>query len=170
MIFAAKEGAIEKSEAWCAERGLDYSTVVNAIDLRDTIINNLAALGFNPYENENRSLSHIVDTYQNGTRSELFECVKRLKQCLYEGYKLNVAEWNPRAKAYISRQTHIFLPFHSPLFIGKRDIDKYGDGNPRFIIYNKLTMKMNQTTGVYSPEVNGISVLDGFVSIDTSAF
>lgn len=160
----------ETMDAWCVARGVDYRTIIEAIDRRDEVIKTLAAIGFNPFHNEKNSLLHVVNTYQNGSIDELITCVKRLKQCIYEGYKLNMAEWNPKIKAYISRQTHMFLPFFNPLFIGKRDIDKYGDGNPRFIIYNKITLKRNQETGVYSPEVHGISVLDGFVLLDQHAF
>lgn len=165
-----KESEFETMDAWCVARGVDYHVMVDIINLRDEIINTLATIGFNPFYNDKNSLLHIIDTYQNGSIDELMTCVKRIKQCIYEGYKLNVAEWNPKIKAYISRQTHVFLPFFNPLFVGKRDIDKYGDGNPRFIIYNKITLKRNQETGVYSPEVNGISVLDGYVSIDLHAF
>jgi HrpA-like RNA helicase len=163
------QSEFETMNAWCVARGVDYNTIIEAIDRRDEVVNTLAAIGFNPFLNEKNSLLHVVNTYQNGTIEELITCVKRLKQCIYDGYKLNIAEWNPKVKAYISHQTHMFLPFFNPLFIGKRDIDKYGDGNPRFIIYNKITLKRNQETGVYSPEVNGISVLDGFVSIDQQA-
>jgi len=164
------EDASESMEAWCDIRGVDYQTMVSAIDLRDEVLNTLAAIGFNPYANAANSLTHVVDCYQNCSRDELLECVCRIKQCIFEGYKLNMAEWNPKIKAYITRQTHTFLQFFNPLFIGKRDIDKYGDGNPRFIIFDQITLKLNQNTGVYSPEVGGISVLDGFVSVDPTAF
>jgi HrpA-like RNA helicase len=167
---SAETSEFETMEAWCAARGVDYRTIIEAIDRRDEVINTLAAIGFNPFHNEKNSLLHVVNNYQNGSVDELITCVKRIKQCIYEGYKLNMAEWNPKIKAYISRQTHMFLPFFNPLFIGKRDIDKYGDGNPRFIIYNKIKLKRNQETGLYSPEVHGISVLDGFVSLDQHAF
>lgn len=171
-IFTGENDAkqLDNMEAWCAERGVDYSTIINAIERRDEVINTMATIGFNPFENESASLLHIVQSYQNASRDELLECVRKIKQCIYEGYKLNMAEWNPKAKAYITKQTHTFLPFFNPLFIGKRDIDKYGDGNPRFIIFDKITLKLNQNTGLYTPNVNGISVLDGFVAIDQHAF
>jgi HrpA-like RNA helicase len=156
----------DSMESWCAERGVDYNKVIDATESRDTIINTLASIGLDPFANADNSLSHIVNTYQNSSRSDLLQCVKRLKQCLYEGYKLNLAEWNPKAKAYISRQTHQFLPFFNPLFAGKRDISKYGDGNPRFIIYDRIHLDMNEKTGIYVPKIDGISVLDGFVSVD----
>jgi len=163
----SESSEFDSMEEWCAERGVDYQKVIDATESRDTIINTLATIGLNPFANDDKSLSHIVDTYQNSSRSELIECVKRLKQCIYEGYKLNMAEWNPKAKAYISRQTHQFLPFFNPLFSGKREISKFGDGNPRFIIYDKIHLDLNEKTGVYVPKIDGISVLDGFVSIDT---
>jgi len=171
-IFSGENDAkqLDNMEAWCAELGVDYNTIINAIERRDEIINTMAAIGFNPFENDSASLLHVVQSYQNASRDELLECVCKIKQCIYEGYKLNMAEWNPKAKAYITKQTHTFLPFFNPLFIGKRDIDKYGDGNPRFIIFDKITLKLNQNTGLYTPNVNGISVLDGFVAIDQHAF
>jgi len=163
----ADKDEFESMESWCSERGVDYGTILKITESRDTIINTLATIGLDPFANANNSLSKILDTYQNSSRVELLSCVKRIKQCLYEGYKLNMAEWNPKAKTYISLQTHQYLPFFHTLFVGRRDLAKFGDSNPRFIIYDKIIVKLNEKTGVYVPEISGISVLDGFVSIDT---
>jgi hypothetical protein len=92
--------------------------------------------------------------------------VKLLKQCIFEGYKLNLAEWNPRAKAYISRQTHNYLPIDNPLVTGRKSINREGDSNPRFIIFNEITLKQNAGTGIYQASVGLISVMDGYVPID----
>ena len=89
-----------------------------------------------------------------------------MKQCIFEGYKLNIAEWNSRSKAYISRQTHMYLIIDNPLLERRKDINRVGDSNPRFIIYDDITLRVNPATGIYQASVGLISVLDGYVPID----
>ena len=153
-------------EEWCTWRGIDFSSMVKALEERDQVIQTLAMLGFNPFQNDDKELRHVLSCYNNCGKRDLVERVKLLKHCIFEGYKLNIAEWNPRSKAYISRQTHMYLIIDNPLLERRKDINRVGDSNPRFIIYDDIMLRANPATGIYQASVGLISVLDGYVPID----
>ncbi len=153
-------------EEWCNNRGIGFTPLINALEERDQVIQTLAMIGFNPFQNHDKELRHVLSCYNNCGKRDLTERVKTLKQCIFEGYKLNLAEWNPRAKAYISRQTHNYLPIDNPLVTGRKNINREGDSNPRFIIFNEVTLKQNAGTGIYQASVGLISIMDGYVPID----
>jgi HrpA-like RNA helicase len=153
-------------EEWCEGRGISFSSLIKALEERDQVIQTLAMIGFNPFQNSDKELRNVLSCYNNCGKRDLIERVKVLKQCIFEGYKLNLAEWNPRAKAYISRQTHMYLPIDNPLVIKRKDINSEGDSNPKFIIFDELTMRASPATGIYQTSVGLISVLDGYVPID----
>jgi HrpA-like RNA helicase len=153
-------------EEWCDNRGISFSSLINALDERDQVIQTLAMIGFNPFQNSQKELRHVLSCYNNCGKRDLIDRVKVLKQCIFEGYKMNLAEWHPRARAYISRQSHTYLLVDNPIVTGRKDILREGDSNPRFIIFDEIGLKSNPATGIYQSSVGLISVLDGYVPID----
>ena len=153
-------------EEWCATRGINFQSIADAAALRDEVLQMLVGAGLNPFQNNQKNIASILNCYDNCSRESLLGYVKNIKQCIFEGYKLNIAEWNPSTKAYISRQTHMFLPIVSSLVASKKDVVTEGDHNPKYIIYDKIRMQQNPTTNTYRADVGSISIMDGYVSID----
>lgn len=151
------------AQEWCEQHGIMYSGLVGdkgVIRIRDEIIQNLANIGLNPYANFDKSIYNIA----NYTDVESYVSV--MKQCIFEGYKFNLAVWNPFTQQYIVRKTHIPINVKSGLIQNKLDISKNGDSNPQFIIFDNILYQNDSETNMYITKVQTISVMDGFISID----
>ena len=114
--------------------------MVKALEERDQVIQTLAMLGFNPFQNDDKELRHVLSCYNNCGKRDLVERVKLL--------------------------THMYLIIDNPLLERRKDINRVGDSNPRFIIYDDIMLRANPATGIYQASVGLISVLDGYVPID----
>lgn len=157
---------IDNLKEWCKYNGLEYAKIMDVFNIRDEIIESLAQTGLNPYQNNSKSLMHLLDSFQNLETDTLLDYAKNIKQCIFEGYKLNIAVWDSVQKAYITRKTHIKLNIESSLIYTKYEIHKFGDNNPKYIVYDKLTYLMNGKTNLYEPNISNISVLDGYIVVD----
>lgn len=148
---------IENLKEWGNNYGISIKGLLEVIDLRETIINTMVMIGLNPFHNHEKSLDINQDKH---------DYICSIKQCIFEGYKLNIAVWNNIEKKYYSRKSHLPLIIENEYILSKLDILKYGDSNPKYIIYDKITYIINTMTNLYNPVVSHISVLDGFIVID----
>ena len=141
---------------------------------RDEIIRDfLFNMNMNPYANNHINLYDLLNTYNSNQNlfEESIEEIIKIKQCIYEGYKLNIATYNSEKNIYISNfngyeiDTNSYLLKNLPsLKNGKHFIDN----KPKYILYDSLTIKQN-FNGDYTFSVsNCVSVLSGYVNIDFS--
>lgn len=110
---------------------------------RDNIMDNLSCMGLNPYEN-------MDDAYPNHKENYF----KLLKQCLYEGYRLNTAVWNGKY-------------YETPLGIDLYD-KPYGKCHVNTFLFCDL--ELNITGNNLYNKYLGKSVLDGFVNVSRDFF
>lgn len=148
-------------QQWTESHGISITALYEVMDLRDNIINNLALVGFDPYRRDASSSSLSRARY-----------IRLVKQCLFEGYKMNIAVWNPSEKKYYARKSH--LPIHVDASAAGgtiqdvADIVKHGDSNPKYILYRGLRCLPIPDSTVYRVEADTISVLDGYIPIDVN--
>lgn len=154
---------IELLDDWSNEYGISIKNLLNVIEIRESIINTLSIIGLNSFANNDKCYNSIVDTY---SESNKLDYIKILKQCIFEGYKTNIAMWNPTDKKYYGRKSHLSINIESDYVLSKVDIAKYGDTNPVFILYDSIIYMLNSKTNLYESSVDHISVLDGYISID----
>jgi HrpA-like RNA helicase len=130
-------------EDWTEQHGIVLNVLLEIIELRDEIIENMLVLGFNPYENYDNSIK------KNPLRTQIFN----IKQCIYEGYKFNLMKLvSPNVyKVVRNNQTIIFYEYS----------DKYIICSDIFYI---------SRNGIYYPNINYISVITGYVIIDENFF
>ena len=141
------------TKKFCDKNGISYASMMKVLELREEIIDSLVAIGLNPY-------------FRQG---DVRDFVK-MKQCIYEGYKLNMGVWVPEIKRYIDYKTHQALTFTSPVIVPFYQLDQKGDTNPRYVIYAKKETKLDRIKGVYKIHTDHLSVMDGFVPIDLNLF
>lgn len=150
----------EDLQKWCDQHGISLSGLYQVIELREDIINMIALIGFDPYANFENSIQ-----FMHNNPIAVGESIIRLKQCIFEGFKLNIAIWNPQLSKYITRDTHV--PFDisdtTTNFVSAIAPDNY---HPRYIIYDKLSCMPKMGSDLYGFSVSTISVLDGFIPID----
>lgn len=148
-------------DKWAEECGIGINAVLGAIALRDEVMILMAKLGLNPYNCHQNSLSALLGAKNNIEIDDIIGYIKLVKQCIYEGYKLNIALLSPSGK-YLVRRTHLPLELNKPT-IG---IVPYSDDNPHVILYDKIRYMRSQIGDYYEPHIDNISVLDGYVPYD----
>lgn len=158
----SNKNIIEILENWSKENGINLRTMLNIIELRDSVISCMAMIGLSPFANNENSLEYMV----NFDDVEKFEYICKVKRCIYEGYKNNIAIWDYNKKKYYSRKSHLFLTIKSSLIQKLTEISKYGDNNPKYIIFSNNMLFLSNKTNLYESKVSHICILDGFISID----
>jgi hypothetical protein len=158
-------------QVWTEERGLSITELNTAIELRENIITMLSIIGLNPYENFDKSWTFVKNDI-NEVAPNLLDYIRGIKQCIFEGYKLNIAVWNAVEKKYFTRKSHLPIIIPSGAASGTiqdfTNVTKYGDTNPKYIIYNKILCKPSQIGITYQIEADAISVIDGFIPLDVN--
>jgi HrpA-like RNA helicase len=147
-------------QKWAESNGLSITGLYRVIEIREEIISSLAMMGLSPYKNISNSITNSID----------IEIVKLIKQCIFEGFKMNIAVWNPIEKKYITRKSHIPINLlkgaGGDVISSNMELVKYGDTNPRYIIYHKLLCSPDPRGALYQIEADAISILDGYIPLD----
>lgn len=141
-------------EQWCSEMSIVSKQFIEIIDIREEIIQTIASIGFNPYQNHEKSLNTVLNTN---------EYIINLKQCIYEGYKQNIAKWD--GTSYQTNIGRISIHPDRLYLSNNNEIQNYKTPNPRYLMYNNLSLKRDSKTNMYLGEVEYISVIDGYISI-----
>jgi HrpA-like RNA helicase len=153
---------------WCDERGVSYRALTEVATLRDNIISNMTNIGLNAFSGVDGCMRYIAGSYSD---YEKMQYVKTIKQCIFEGYKLQIGIYDRTSLTYKSRKCNL------PLKIGKTGVahfltvnerEEFGDTNPKFIIFGDARLVRNPKTNVYGAEVSNICILDGFISYDAN--
>lgn len=138
-------------EQYLGDRGMVASGFVQVAERRDEIIHMMASMGFNPYHNWRESLDQIID----GVEMDKLTFVRKIKQCIYEGFRTNVAAWDAGAGTFRTLKSHIKLSIDS-------DLMRF---QPKFIVYDSILMT-GDSVDMYKARLNYLGVLDGFVEVD----
>lgn len=166
--------SMDKIKEYCEKNQVNYNGIMTFIENRDEIIRDfLFNMNMNPYANDHINLYDLLNSYSSNQNlfEESIEEIIKIKQCIYEGYKLNVATYDSESNTYISNfngyeiDTNSYLVKNFPSLInGKQFIDK----KPKYILYDSLTIKQNFNSDYTFSVSNCITVLSGYVNIDFS--
>lgn len=140
-------------EQYLGDRGINYSGFLQVIERRDEIIQMMASMGFNPFHGWHDSIEYL--TYRS--EADKLSYVQKVKQCLYEGFKCNVAAWDASVSKFSTLKSHLPLNIES-------DLMRF---QPKFIIYDSILM-IGDSNEMYEAKINYLGILDGFVEIDTN--
>lgn len=166
--------SMNKIKEYCEKNQVNYNGIMTFIENRDEIIRDfLFNMNMNPYANDHINLYDLLNSYSSNQNlfEESIEEIIKIKQCIYEGYKLNVATYDSESNTYISNfngyeiDTNSYLVKNFPsLNNGKQFIDR----KPKYILYDSLTIKQNFNSDYTFSVSNCITVLSGYVNIDFS--
>jgi HrpA-like RNA helicase len=166
--------SMNKIKEYCEKNQVNYNGIMTFIENRDEIIRDfLFNMNMNPYANDHINLYDLLNSYSSNQNlfEESIEEIIKIKKCIYEGYKLNVATYDSESNTYISNfngyeiDTNSYLVKNFPsLNNGKQFIDR----KPKYILYDSLTIKQNFNSDYTFSVSNCITVLSGYVNIDFS--
>ncbi len=162
-----KSNVFSKINEWGEENSLSLSALYDISQYRDEIIFDMIAMGLNPYYNGS-GLPNVQYSLINLIKSNLndgLEEISKIKNCIYEGYKLNLCIWN--GKEYINQANHLPLMIKSEI-IKKHNIESISVDNrslmPKFLVYNQMIM--TETIIGIRISTSCVSILDNYVDID----
>jgi len=153
-------------QTWCINNNLNYNVLMMVGETIDELIESCLVVGVNPFANGldlpmgSYNLKNIIT---NDIQAGMKEIIK-IKNCIYEGYKLNMCSWNNARKKYILNHKHIPITIRSSLIKPLPAIEEIKQLNPKRIIVTDLICKMSIFSKEYGYESNGaVSILDGFL-------
>lgn len=162
---------IEKSKKFCLDSDVEYTGMLKIIELKDNIINKLIYdVNLDPFKNKHKSISSIINIYFSNKKieSEMFEAIKNIKLCLYEGLKNKIAVCVDNQYYTLNNKLPLiinnYLTNNLPIFNNGK---KFEQTKPKYILYDNIINVYNRNESIFTVS-NFVTVLDGFVDIDNT--
>jgi HrpA-like RNA helicase len=177
LIMDKYKSNITKIIEFCDDNKVNYKELLNLLELREEIIKDmLFNMNLNPYHNSHINLFNLINMYNNNEKLfiEGIEEIINIKKCIYNGYKLNVAQYNNQTNNYISLYNNMPINLNSyliknlPIFNNGQNFD---NNKPEYILYSNLTIKKNSLNNNYELFCDDlITVLSGYINIDKNIY
>jgi hypothetical protein len=160
---------VNETEQWCLDNRLIYSGLHKVALKRDEIIENFLSIGLNPYYNGlglDKGKYNILTIFRNN----LDECVgeiHKIKECLLDGYRLNLCVWNDKKKRYISHHRNMPVNVNKSNVLSRMGADAK-QTNANFIICTDIMLMsdMRNKSKYNFESVGGVSILDSYLNVD----
>lgn len=154
---------IDEQIKYCEKFRVSHSELMNIIKLREEMIFELAfTTKLDPLYNNH------IDILKE-SEADLINEISKIKRCLYEGYKLNVAIYDNDINKYKTIRSNTIIGSINSTLIRNLPILKYGNefesNMPKVILYDSLLIR----PGMDNYEItvsHSISILSGYIQID----
>lgn len=164
IVFNALQEFIESKNIseinicdWCEKNLIKFDGLCKVLEQRDILLEIMIENGLNIYYNGldiKYNFNKIIDS------SLFLDEIKKIKYCIYEGFKLNVLR-HDRFSTYTSVYKKI------PIKVKSTHIQEY----PKFIICDSINLSQKFGSEQYEFLADGyISVLDNYVDPDVNFF
>lgn len=164
-----KKLSIRHVKKWCLDHGLVYDGLLKVIDIRDGIISSFVqSVGLDPYYNGMdmpRNQYSIRKIFQTNVYMGIGE-VKKIKKCIYEGFRLNTATWDEQRNTYILDTCHEKIKIKSNVITPLPTHKTFLQSRPKKIVVRNIDLNKSRFNESYQFECDRVSVMDGFVDID----
>ncbi len=171
--FTAKTLSLSATKLmkWCLSKGLNYSMICNITEEIDEIYwMMLDQLKINAVRDstEHMELYQVLKRSGDINNTELIDTVITLKKCIYEGYKNNILIWDKTSMFYKTRHgLSVVVPSKLISRLGYQKLGaQFEQEYPQILLYKELLTRTDRN-GWYVNEASTISVMDGFVNVDT---
>ena len=160
-----KRFSVNYIEKWCDDNKIYYSGLVDVIYTRDELIESFLSIGVNPYWNGlglEKGTYNLNNIFKRNLQEGVDE-IKKIKRCIIDGYRLNLAQWN--------KYTNNYEMMHRPKKIKVKSslttpINAEQD-RPQIIALSNVMVISDFENITYKYHSSGaVSVMDGFVDID----
>lgn len=174
-----KVSVVDRITDWCNEVNIKKDGIIAFIKKRDEIIESVITTGL---------IVDLLDTTYSSVGPKLFSQdsfgksfinnVTKLKYCIYEGYRLNIATLNDLGDYVTTTGIIIDTPkiLRDDELLREKQKRCGITGHisespkPKYIIYDSLKFKLDKKTQLFKVKANRISVLDGYVKNDLEFF
>jgi HrpA-like RNA helicase len=160
--------SINHIKNWCDAHGFIYEGFLKIIATRDSIIEAfIQSVGLDPFYNGAGMLKHtysLKKIFKDNMTMGIAE-IKKIKKCIYEGFKLNVATWSDERRGYILDTYREKIKIKSDVIEPLPPHETFGQQQPKKIIVKNIDLSL-QFNKLYQYECDTVSVMDGYVDID----
>lgn len=166
--FRQESYNLVRLKEWADKTGIVYDGMVKIIQQIDETINNMILAGMNIFYNYDKRLEVqlVTSSIQEYKTSDL---ILGYKQCIYEGFKLNVALWNSEKQKYVTREGLEFSYSFYGVYFNNWKKDGFTEKDPVIphrIIYDSLALAYKRHKNRYDVNPGRISIMDGFIFDD----
>lgn len=175
QIIEIYKNDVKKIQEFCFDNKVNYIGLMQLIEIRDEILKDLIFnMNINPMINSHINLYTLLNSYNKNDNLfiEAIEEIIKIKKCIYEGFKLNIAFYNEEKNKYFIKNTNKELIIDSYL---TRNLPLFNSGKhfetkkPNVILFDSLIIKKNSDNNNYEFTVgNSISILSGYINIDNN--
>ncbi len=144
---------------WCRDHGLNYDVLSEMITYRDDTVEMLSKIGLDPYAN-------FSSSYMMTDSMNIDKWIRVMKQCIFEGFKYNIAVWDTAVRCYTTKMGRLKIPVEREWITPTADIISYNSENPKHILYTNLLIRQKFADNTYDVTVGYVSALSGFVQFD----
>ncbi len=144
---------IAKAKKFCEDRFVSYEALLNIIDVRDELIEDMVGIvGFDPLYNglqlepSKYSLFNIL----RNSRDIGIDEVAKIKRCIYDGYRMNIATYNSQSGYY----EYLGRAIERPDVIG----------TPKYLTFGSMVLMGFK--GKYKYRIDNFSVIDNYIIHD----
>jgi len=154
---------------WCKENGFNIEGLMKIVSLRDELIADMLTMGLNPYYNGldlPRGTYDLINILRRNLNEGIDE-IRKIKNCIYEGYRFNLCVRDDNVKGYVSVYSHANIYLDSHLIKPTNTDPDIQQIRPQKIIVSDITIRESMfNKGNYEFVGGDISVLDGYVDVD----
>lgn len=168
LIIGNKSVYLDNIKKWCEENEIKYDGFLLVMNKRDALLENLITIGMNPYYNS-LGLKNTEYNLNNIIKKSLhdgLEEIKKIKMCLYEGFRCNILEF--KKNQYISLYKNIPIKVKSKLL--KDTQSESFNRNPTIInhiLVDSYLISQKRDSAQFEFISEGyVSILDGYVTVD----
>jgi HrpA-like RNA helicase len=165
--------SINHVKKWCADHGLNYSGLLQVIEVRDSIIEAfIQSIGLDPFYNGSNIPKHkysLRKFFHSNVYLGLGE-IRKLKICIYEGFRLNMATWDGEKKSYVLDVCHEKIKISSDIIKPIPPHDTFSQIQPKKIICRDIWLRYNKFNKMFQFECDRVSVMDGYIDVDETFY
>ena len=156
--YNSNKNPVFKFEEWCAENSINHGHFIAASQFRDELILNFVENGLNPNAYHTES---FIETFGRNFDEGMVE-VRKIKQCIYEGFRMNMAVWMEGTMSYSINRKGV------PIVIGSQYVQKnaISQDPPNYVIVSDYSLQLTQKNIFKIQAKNLVSVLDGHIEPD----
>jgi HrpA-like RNA helicase len=160
-----KKFSINYIKEWCNSNDIKYDGLLYVISTRDELIESLISIGVDVYYNgmDLKPGTYNLNKIFKQNLEEGIDEIKKIKRCILDGYRFNLAQWNKNINSYemICRPVKVKVTSELVNEIATEQ------SRPHVIAISGLLVQSDFQTISYDFQSSGaISVLDGFVDLD----
>jgi len=157
---------IPKLKEWCSKMRINFGGILELLKIRDDLLHKLVSLGFII-----ETQSFIIDKFE---KKEFNPYLIKMKRCVYEGFKNNLAYYNKEDSYYYTKENlKIRVPqmytterYHMLKQNGVELLEK-----PQVIMYNSLSSGLDfKNKSEFRTQAEKLSILDGIIQVERPTF